>query len=145
MRPFLFDTTVFLYAVGSDHSYRAPCRQILARVEEGALVGDASLELVHEFAHVRLRRTKDRRAALREASAVASLCRLHDFERRDLDLALQLVERDELRDVRDGVFAATALNRGIDAILSADRDFDGIEGLERIDPVDSEALEGLNR
>lgn len=43
----------------------------------------------------------------------------------------------------DAASAATALNRGIDKILSADRDFDGIPGLERIDPSDERAVEAL--
>lgn len=42
--------------------------------------------------------------------------------------------------MRDAIFAAQALNRGIDAILSPDQDFDGIVGLERIDPTDANAV-----
>jgi hypothetical protein len=42
-------------------------------------------------------------------------------------------------DARDAVFAALALNRGIDAILTTDRAFDGIADLERIDPTDEQA------
>lgn len=145
MRRFLFDTTVFLYAVGTEHPYRDPCRRIVALTSEGLLAGDASVELVHEFAHVRLRRTGAPAAALEDARAVADLCRLHDFERRDLELAMELVVRHGLADVRDGVFAATALNRGIDAIVSVDRDFDAVDGLDRIDPSDAERVERLMR
>jgi predicted nucleic acid-binding protein len=46
-------------------------------------------------------------------------------------------------DVADAVSAATALNRGIGAILSADRDFDAVPELERIDPADARAVEAL--
>jgi predicted nucleic acid-binding protein len=47
-------------------------------------------------------------------------------------------------DARDAVFAAVALNRGIDAILATDRAFDGVDGLERIDPADDQALASLS-
>jgi predicted nucleic acid-binding protein len=46
-------------------------------------------------------------------------------------------------DARDAVFAALALNRGIDAILSTDQAFDGVSGLERIDPADELAVATL--
>ncbi len=48
-----------------------------------------------------------------------------------------------MRRARDAVFAALALNRGIDAILATDRAFDGIEGLERIDPADEQTVSTL--
>jgi predicted nucleic acid-binding protein len=41
-------------------------------------------------------------------------------------------------DFRNAVLIATALNRGIDAIVSPDRDFEEVGGLERIDPADVE-------
>lgn len=143
MRPFLFDTNIFLYAVGADHPYREPCRAILTLAREKSLAGDASIELIHEFAHLRMRRSGDIRRSLAEAEDVASICRLHDFERRDLGMALQLIRRHQLPDFRDGIFAATALNRGIDVVLSADSGFDVVDSLERVDPADRSSVEGL--
>jgi predicted nucleic acid-binding protein len=57
--------------------------------------------------------------------------------------ALDLFERYERLTARDAVFAAFALNRGIDTILSVDADLDGIEGLTRVDPADRDAIEAL--
>ena len=134
---------MFLYALGREHAYRDPCRAILERCKRGELVGEASVELVHEFAHVRLRRHGDRAAALREAAAVADLCTLHDFERRDLPVAFSLLAEHDRLDPRDAIFAATALNRGIEAILSPDRDWDAIAGLARVDPGDAAAIDEI--
>ena len=39
--------------------------------------------------------------------------------------------------------ARLGCNRGIDAILSPDKGFDGIPGLERIDPADADAVASL--
>lgn len=98
------------------------------------------MELIQEFAHVRWRRTGDRAEAWRLAGAVAQLCRLHAFEPGELPLMFTLLDTHERLGVRDAVFAATALNRHVPAILSPDRAFDGIAGLHRIDPLDAAAL-----
>lgn len=140
MRRFLYDTAVFLYAVGSDHPLREPCREIVALARHGELAGEASVEVIQEFAHVRMRRGGDRQEALTLTRAVADLCELHDFDRRDLPLVMTLLEQHEALGVRDAVHAATALGAGIDAILSPDTDFDAVPGLDRIDPLDHGAL-----
>jgi predicted nucleic acid-binding protein len=140
VRRFLYDTAVFVYALGSEHRYREPCRSILREAQRGALDGEASLELVHEFAYVRLRQSGDRGDAVHWARTVARICRLHAVERADIERALTLWCEHERLAVRNAIFAATALNRGIEAILSPDRDFDDIPGVQRIDPMDSTAL-----
>lgn len=140
---FLYDTSVFLYAVGAEHEYREPCRRIVRRAADGELFGEASVELIQELTHVLLRRRAERPAALARAGEVAQLCRLHAFETSDLPLMLTLLERHEHLGPRDALFAATALNRHIPAILSSDRHFDGITGLRRVDPLDADAVAAL--
>lgn len=140
---FLYDTSIFVYAVGTEHPFREPCRAILRRNAEGGLAGEASIELVQEFAHVRLRRSGDRTEALELAGWVAQLCRLHAFEPADLPLAFSLLARHPQLQVRDAVMASTALNRGLTAILSTDRAFDQVDGLRRVDPADDAAVEAL--
>ncbi len=56
---------------------------------------------------------------------------------------LELLGTYERLDGQDAVFAATALNRDIDAILATDQAFDEVPGLERIDPLDTTGVEGL--
>lgn len=143
MRRFLFDTSVFVYALGGEHPYRDSCRAIMGMGVEGRLAGEASIELLHEFVHVRARRTTMRATAVADAHNIAATSRLHAVGRADIERALGLWAEHERLDMRDAIFAAQALNRGIDAILSADRDFDDIDGLERIDPADAEAVASL--
>ena len=143
MRRFLFDTNVFVYALGADHALREPCRRVLERAERGELRGEASVDLVQEVAHQRYRQTRQRAAAARAARRVAEAVVLHPFEPADLPLALDLFERSVRMTSRDACFAAVALNRGIDAVLSADRDFEDIAGLRRIDPADEAAVAAL--
>src|SRR5688500_3821045 len=140
---FLYDTAVFVYATGGEHPYREPCRAIVAQAAAGVLRGDASADLVQEYAQQRWRQTQDRSAAAEAARRVAALCRLHDVRTEDVQRALDLFERSDRLGARDAVFAAIALERGIAAILSPDRDFDGITELTRVDPADGTAVAAL--
>jgi predicted nucleic acid-binding protein len=143
VRRFLFDTGVFVYALGGPHPYREPCRIILREVQDRRLAAEASVELIHEFAYVRLRQVGSRADAARSANTVRRSCSLHVVEAHDIERAMDLWSEHERLDMRDAIFAAQALNREIDAILSPDRGFDGIPGLERIDPTDTNAVATL--
>jgi predicted nucleic acid-binding protein len=143
LRRFLYDTSVFIYALGREHAYREPCREIMRQAGAGELMGEASADLVQELAHQRLRRTGDRAGAVDAAKTAASLCRLHPVEPDDVMRGIDLFGAHPRLGARDAVFAALALNRGIDAILATDRAFDEVDGLERIDPMDGRALSTL--
>lgn len=143
LRRFLYDTSIFIYALGGDHSYQDPCREIVRRATAGELQGEASSDLLQELAHQRLRRTGDRANASRTTRNVVNLVKLHPLEPDDVLRGIDLFEANPRLDARDAVFAAVALNRGIDAILATDRAFEGIDGLERIDPTDQQALATL--
>jgi len=73
----------------------------------------------------------------------AGLCKLHPLEPDDVLRGIGLFEAHPDLDARDAVFAALAINRGIDAILATDRAFDEVDGLERIDPADERAVASL--
>lgn len=140
MRQFVYDTAVFLYAVGTEHPYRAPCRRLLDLARDGRLVGVASVELVQEYIYVRLRRQQDRDAVLRDARDVAAVCKIKAFDARTLRGALSLLASNERLSARDAVHAATALESGIELIVSTDRAFEAVPGLTRVDPIDAERV-----
>jgi uncharacterized protein len=143
LRRFLYDTSIFIYALGREHPYREPCREILRRAGTKELQGEASVDLIQELAHQRFRRTGDRAGAVEAARTVAALCTLHPLEPDDVLRGVGVFEDHPQLDARDAVFAALALNRGIDAILATDRAFDDVDGLERIDPADSQRVAAL--
>lgn len=143
MRRFLYDTNVFVYALGAAHWYREPCRAIVARQGEGALGGETTAVVVAELAHQRLRQSGDRAEAARRAREVTLICRTHEVAERDVELALDLYERSAALDAFDALLAAVALNRGIEAIVSADQGFDELADLERVDPLDAETVDAL--
>jgi uncharacterized protein len=143
VRRFLYDTSIFIYALGVEHHYREPCREIVRRAAAGDLQGEASGELLQELLHQRARRTGDRAEAARAARHVAKLAWWHPVEPNDIQRGIDLFETHDSLDARDAVLAALAINRGIEAILATDLTFDGVEGLERIDPRDDRAVATL--
>jgi uncharacterized protein len=143
LRRFLYDTSIFIYALGREHPYKEPCREVARLAAVGDLQGEASVDLLQEFTHQRARRTGDRRGAAKAARSVAKLAWWHPVEPNDVQRGIDLFEIHEGLDAQDAVFAALAINRGIDAILATDRAFDGIDGLERIDPADQRVVATL--
>lgn len=143
VRRFLYDTSIFIYALGREHPYKEPCREIVRKAAVGDLQGEASGDLLQELMHQRERRTGDRLEAVKAARSVAKLAWWHPVEPNDVQRGIDLFEAHAGLSARDAVFAALALNRDIDAILATDRGFDEIEGLERIDPTDERAVADL--
>lgn len=143
LRRFLYDTSIFVYALGREHPYREPCREIVRKAASGDLQGEASADLLQELLHQRVRRTDDRQGAAKAVRNVATLAWWHPLEPNDVQRGIDLFESHDELDARDAVLAALAINRGIDAILATDRAFDGIDGLERIDPGDERAVAAL--
>lgn len=143
MRRFLCDTNVLVYAVGAPHPYREACRAIVAGQGEGLLSGEVTAVVIAEFAHQRLRQVRDRREASDAARQVGAAFRVHAVGEDDAELALDLFARSAGLDAFDALLAATALNRGVDAVVSADRAFDAVEGIERMDPLDQRAIAAL--
>ena len=135
MRRAFVDTTVLTLATGDEHLLREPCRAIVELAARGELVVHVSTEAIQEFAFHRMRRA-DRSLAVSQSREVAAMCRVHAFDIDVLEQSLSLVASAAIRG-RDAVHAATAIIHGFDSIVTADRDFDGIPGLRRIDPTDA--------
>lgn len=128
----VLDTTVLVYAVGTDHRLREPCRRLLRAVREGAVAATTTVEVLQEFVHVRSRRRT-------RADAV-------DLADAYLDLLSPLLTADEdslvrafgvYRDVDtvgafDALLAAVAVGAGAQALVSADRAFSHVAGLNHV-------------
>jgi predicted nucleic acid-binding protein len=131
---YFIDSTVPLNSIGIDNPLREACRRIVDAASKGRLSLHASVEMVQEVVHHRLRRDPVD-LAVATAQAVAETTTLLPFDTPVLHRSLDLIATGAVRG-RDAVHAATALEAGFHAIVSTDRDFDGIPGLRRIDPAD---------
>lgn len=133
---YLVDSAVVVYALGADSPWRQSCRRLLVQAGQQHFRAYASVEMIQELVHHRLRRSGDRVASVKQGRYASSLFTLLNFDRDVLELSLDLIERVPTIRGRDAVHAATALAYGIDTIISPDRAFDGIPGLIRLDPIE---------
>ena len=131
------DTAVLMYAAGTEHPLREPCRRVLERVAAGELDAVISVEVVQEIVH--------RYRAIGRGDLAAGVARdamdlfapvlpvTHAVVRR----LAALLERYPALAARDLIHVATCEHEGIEAIVSPDRGFDAVAGLRRIDPSEA--------
>lgn len=139
----LIDTSIPIHAEDAEGPLRAPCAALMGALADGRLDAEASVELVQEYVHVNLRRGFDRDRVRRQGERLARMLRLHPFDPDHLPSILGMLGSHPQLGVRDAVHAVAGLANGVEVIVSPDRDFDGIEGLERIDPREEGALDRL--
>ncbi len=135
MRAFL-DTNIFLYAAGTDHPLRASCQDILHWCSRGILEATTNAEVVQEILYVLHRRGEVAGAPALSRHILNLYPNLIAVTHTDMLQACNLLAKYPNLPVRDAVHAATALNNDIQNVISADRHFDQIENLHRVDPLD---------
>ena len=130
-----------MYAAGKSSPYKEPCKEILGRIANGTLDGVTDVEVFQEILYryyyigeqdLGRRIFANFRTIM---DTVLSVCAT------DVFLAHTLMGQYPQIPPRDLLHAAVIKNNGLDAILSADRDFDAIEEIERLDPMDWLATE----
>jgi predicted nucleic acid-binding protein len=132
------DTTIFMYAMGSESRFKEPCARILRAGAGDKAILVTSAETLQEVLH-RYRsigRNDDIKSTF-EAIA-ASVQRVLPVSAADVQEARQLGERiPEGRAVsaRDLVHAAVARRQGVREILTVDAGFRSIPGVLVVDPL----------
>lgn len=128
------DTTVLVYAVGSDHPYHDPTRSLVEAIRSGAIRATTTVEVIQEFAHVRARR-RGRDDARRLAGAYADLLGpLRLTSEAHLRVGLDLWRKHETLGAFDAVLAAVAGDLGARALVSSDRAFRGLSQVSHVLP-----------
>jgi len=130
----VLDTTVLVYAKGTDHPLREPCRELIAAIAAGAVQATTSVETIQEFVHVRARRRSRADAAPLGRDYAELLSPLLDVDTESLREGLALFERSEDLGAFDAVLAAAAIGAGAAALVSADNDFKGVPRLRHVVP-----------
>jgi predicted nucleic acid-binding protein len=116
----VLDTTVLVYAKGADHPLRAPCRELVEAIAEGAVQATTSVEVIQEFVHVRARTRSRQDAAATGYDYAELLSPLLNVTREDLQRGLALFERSDRLGTFDAVLAAAAMASNASALVSAD-------------------------
>jgi predicted nucleic acid-binding protein len=136
---FFVDANVLIYAE-MDSEYREPCLEALAAVAAGGADGrisTAALEEVWYFERTRAKGTVGGVTADAYALFTPLLAVTDEAFRHALELDAPHLETN------DRVHVGTCLANDIGVILSADRGFDGVKGIRRVDPLDDRARRRL--
>ena len=102
----LLDTSVLVYAVGSDHPLQSPCRALIAAIGDGRVSATTTVEVLQEFAHVRARRRGRQDAAELTERFADLLAPLVPVEAEDLERGMEVFRRHESLGAFDAVLAA---------------------------------------
>jgi predicted nucleic acid-binding protein len=128
----LVDSNIPMYLVGSNHPHKIDARRLLetAIYEGRRLVTDA--EVLHEICH---RYTAiDRRDAIQPAfdAILGVVDEVAPITRDDAEGAKSILLGSTDLSARDAIHVAVMRRHGITTIMSFDRRFDTVPGLERI-------------
>lgn len=131
----LLDTTVLVYAVGGEHRFREPCRRLVAAVDARAIVARTTVEVLQEFVHVRSQRRDRADAVARARSYLTLFGPLLVTDEMHLVEALAIFRSSPTVGMFDALLASVAIATGA-PLVSADRGFAVIPGLEHVLPTD---------
>jgi len=128
------DANVPMYAVGAEHPLKEPCLAILRSIASGELAAVTDVEVCQEILH-RYTSLGEREQALHVARLFVKLVpETFPITKEDLLLSLEMHQRYLSLQARDSLHTAVMCNNGIQFIISADRHFDEVDEIERIDP-----------
>lgn len=130
---FLVDANVLVYAVAGDELGER-CRAILAAVAEGELDGVTSTAVLEEVWHLELSGRIENLSG-QTARALSLFAPPLPITAAIFTRALGIEAPEDLG-ANDRIHVATCLEHGFAAILTADRGFDDVGAIERIDPFD---------
>jgi predicted nucleic acid-binding protein len=137
---FFVDANVILYAAGSGEQSEA-CAELMAAILDGA-DGRTSPAVLEEVWHLeRSGRMGLLDGLVEEAHRVFTPL----LPVTDEAFARALAVEGPRLGTTDRLHVGTCLAHGIDTIVTADRGFDGVRGVRRIDPLDAAARRRLLR
>ena len=133
-RAYFLDANILMYAAGSEHPLREPCRLALARMlDDGVeLVTDA--EVLQEILYRYFMIGRPETARVLHDATIRICDRVLAIDERHTSRALELLLEHSRLSPRDAIHVAAMEAGGLELLLSTDGDFDGLSQIERIDP-----------
>jgi hypothetical protein len=126
-----------MYAAGADHPLKKPCLEIIdaaARPRAPFFTNAEVLqELIHRYRAINAWATRGRGAF--GAFLAVMEDRIEPMLDRDVIHAAELLDATPRLSARDLVHVAVMERVGATAIVTADTTFDGLKGIERLDPL----------
>ncbi|MEE9151154.1 MAG: type II toxin-antitoxin system VapC family toxin [Thermoplasmata archaeon] len=134
-----FDSNIFIFAAIDKGKLGKKCREIMKLIDKQKISAAASYIVIDEVLWV-LKRKIGKDDAIKIAQTMLSMpVKWIRMDESILLETLEIFERTTL-DPRDSIHISSMKNVGLTTIVSEDRDFDKVEGIERINA--SECLGG---
>lgn len=132
----LIDANVIIYSMGQEHPYKKACEQIIQQVGEGVRDFIIDAETLQEVLHV----FDYRRERANGVEVVRRLLTLFPhvipITSREIELALGIFSRHPALASRDAIHAAVVQTRRLEGIVTTDKAFKHVRGLQVFDPGD---------
>ena len=133
----LVDSNVFMYAAGADHPNKLPSVRWVERIARLEVNVAVDAEVLQEILH-RYRSIRRWAEGMRVYEQVRRLVpAVIPVTAEVLDRARVLLDDHDHLMARDAIHAAVVFEHSLAGICSFDRDFDSIDGFNRIDPTTS--------
>jgi len=137
----LVDTNLLIYAVGADERIASLAGDVLAQADACKL--RITPRVLEEFAHLHGRRASDRTSVREYCEKWSAMLGPLEFpSEEDLAMALEMWATQPRLDFADALLAAQAIRLGC-PLVSADRAFAAVDGLQWIDLADPDLSERL--
>lgn len=139
--PLFVDTNVFMYLTGDDPLMRDRCRAALRALVDREVPLVTSAEVLQEILHRYVSIDRVDQARVVYGAAVAICREILPIAEPQTARALDLLLQHSHLPARDALHVAAMQDRGIRRILSADRDFDRVDAVDRVDPAEFDPLD----
>ena len=129
------DTNIPIYAAGQPHPLREACQRVMRAAAAGHIEVVTDSEVFQEILY-RYWRIGERKKGLQIFDSFYQIMagRIFAVGERDVHRARELAEEYSIS-LRDLIHLAVMKNNDIEEILTADKDFDRVKGIRRIDPT----------
>lgn len=132
----LVDVNVVMYSEGREHIYRDSCKMIMDSVDTWPNEFAIDTETLQEILHVYSGRGELEKGLAVTERLLNLFSDIIPITATEIATAIRLMATSRDLDARDAIHVAVVMEHGLEGIVSADRDFDRIPGLRRIDPMD---------
>lgn len=132
---YFLDANILMYAAGAEHPLRLPCRQSLQRAVATRIPLVTDAEVLQEILYRYFALHRPEAAATLYRSAVDLCDEVLPVTEKNTARALELLQAHRGLTPRDAIHVATMESAGMRRLLSADRDFDPVPEVQRIDPT----------
>ena len=136
--PYFLDTCVPIYAAGKEHCYKEPAARLLLAVAEGTIEAVSDVEVIQEITY-RFAAIRQREAGIRLAEEFLTIIeRLLPIGRKEIVRSLEIQRAYPSLPPRDALHVAVMLEAGIETIVTADKHFDQVREVRRVDLTEVE-------